>query len=529
MERPPSPHPDDTATRRSAAAASRAARALDWAAWVLPACLAAAIACGFWGFSYDDNFITYRYARNVAEHGELAYNLGQRVLGTSAPGYALLLGGLTRLSGDQAWAGPPAWGTLGAVAALCIATLVLWQLLRAAPRGQRCGATLLFALFAGTLQWNVEMLGGEALPVLALVMAGAYLALHDRPALGGVLLSLAAILRLDAALAACCVGAVLLGRDRRLPVKFAAAAMVPAAGFLAWLFAAFGTVIPHTMAVKRSELLAGARYTLGEWQWLRRCLPDGGAAWLLLLALAALAVVLAGAWAGGAGAAKAGGWTPVAASDRLTAQVLGVWVALHEVAYHLLGVPFAPWYQVYLVNALLALAAVGIARVAARIGAVLPLPAPARIAVAVAAALLIAAPLAPGRYVAAHCGTPPDPRYAGYTAAGDYLRTHAAGTPSAAAVEIGFFGYASRARILDLVGLVSPQSLAARAAGRLPRLVEQERPDYLLDATLFHQQYLDPGADPVLAAEYGEVARFPDGRGAGLAIRLLRLRPDRGP
>ncbi|HYH46151.1 MAG TPA: hypothetical protein VEG34_10725, partial [Thermoanaerobaculia bacterium] len=67
---------------------------------LLPAGLIALpIALGFWAFSYDDGFITYRYARNWAEGLGLVYNPGEEVLGTTAPGYALLLGLLPWLTG----------------------------------------------------------------------------------------------------------------------------------------------------------------------------------------------------------------------------------------------------------------------------------------------------------------------------------------------------------------------------------------------------------------------------------------------
>ena len=41
--------------------------------------------------SYDDAWITYRYAYNLAAGDGFVYNPGERVFGTSAPGYALLL------------------------------------------------------------------------------------------------------------------------------------------------------------------------------------------------------------------------------------------------------------------------------------------------------------------------------------------------------------------------------------------------------------------------------------------------------
>jgi len=46
----------------------------------------------------DDAYITFRYARNIAEGVGFVYNPGERVLGTTTPAYALLLALLSRLS-----------------------------------------------------------------------------------------------------------------------------------------------------------------------------------------------------------------------------------------------------------------------------------------------------------------------------------------------------------------------------------------------------------------------------------------------
>src|SRR2546427_11263191 len=45
----------------------------------------------------DDAYITFRYARNLAEGLGLVYNPGEWVLGTTAPLWAMLLGGGYRL------------------------------------------------------------------------------------------------------------------------------------------------------------------------------------------------------------------------------------------------------------------------------------------------------------------------------------------------------------------------------------------------------------------------------------------------
>jgi hypothetical protein len=49
----------------------------------------------------DDAFITYRYAARLATGEGLTYNDGERVLGTTTPGYALILAGAGSLFGTQ--------------------------------------------------------------------------------------------------------------------------------------------------------------------------------------------------------------------------------------------------------------------------------------------------------------------------------------------------------------------------------------------------------------------------------------------
>lgn len=424
------------------------------------------------------------------------------MLGTTAPGYALLLGVLsavTRLS-------VPAWGTLLAVASLGAVALVLRSTLSEAPPAVRTGVPLLFAAAAFLLPWNVEMLGAETFPIFAFGVAAAHLALDlNRPTAAGLLISAAMICRLDAGLLAALLGLALWAKHRRFPWAFALAGLLPLAAFLGWLHAEFGAIVPHTMTAKQSELelIAGSpSYTAREWRWLRRGVSWAGCAALFGLALWALAE-------GGRAVLRR---RPIP-GGRLAA-VLGLWLLAHEMAYRLVGVPFAPWYHVPLINGLLAASALGAVLVASRLLRRSLLP------IALAAALLLPVLLPSAAWVARQWGRPPDPRWAGYVEAARIVRQ---GGGSVAAVEIGFLGYFSEAPVLDLMGLVSPEALEARRRGTLADLVARERPEYLLDVPLFRAQVLDSIlADPRIAAAYKEVAELPDGRYPGSRIRVLR-------
>jgi arabinofuranosyltransferase len=461
--------------------------------------LGALVAWGFFGYSYDDAFITYRYARNWAEGAGLVFNPGERVLGTTAPGFALLLGLLSAATGVSV----PAWGTLLAVASLATVALVLRSALAGAPPAVRAGAPLLFAATTFLLQWNIEMLGAETFPVLAFGVTAAHLALdRNRQVLAGLLIFAAMACRLDAGLLAAILGLALWRQRRSFPWAFALAGLLPLAVYLGWLQTEFGAIVPNTMAAKQSELKlveAGYSYTLREWRWLRRGVPLAGCLALLGCAL----------WALGEGARAVWRRQPVPGGQ--LAAVLGLWLLGHEVAYRFLEVPFAPWYHVPLMNGLLGAASLGAVLAASRL--------PGRLRLVGAAVLLLPLLIPSATWVARQLGRPPDPRWTGYVEAARRIRETGG---SVAAVEIGFLGYFSEAHVLDLMGLVSPEALEARQRGDLADLVARERPDYLLDVSLFRAGVLGPVlADPRIAAGYEEVGVIEDGR-----IRLLALPPE---
>jgi len=53
------------------------------------------------GQIYDDPYITFTYAENLATGEGFVFNPGEQVLGTTAPGYAFLLGILALPDADS--------------------------------------------------------------------------------------------------------------------------------------------------------------------------------------------------------------------------------------------------------------------------------------------------------------------------------------------------------------------------------------------------------------------------------------------
>jgi hypothetical protein len=567
----PAPSPGGTAGDRPGAAARRRWRLL--AVELIPiALLAAAIAGGLWGFSYDDAFITYRYAENWAAGRGLVFNPGEAVLGTTAPGWALLLGALARASAALGieGLGVPEWGTLLTVAALWWLTAALPALWLPAASPLRPALPLLLGTLALTCRWNLELLGAEAFPAAALAATSVWLALgregehvgpraasgadaataageasaiaHRReiagegePALArrtaerreiaaGLAVAAAMLCRLDAALAAVAIGIALRLRRRRAPWRFAIVGLAPVAPYLAWLEARFGTVVPNTLAGKRGEVaLAPLGYDATSWAWLDRAFGGLGRAALVVLAAAGAAWLLwraLAAWRRGS-PPEAGGASSASRGDRTEwrqrlpgpVAVLAAWLLLHEAFYRAAGVPFAPWYHVAMLNALLALAAVAVVALLPAVARVVEARLPWELYPAIIAMLAaLAVVLLPGiTFLAGTWGEPPDVRTRLYAAVGRHLREHSLPGTRVAAMEIGALACTADRPVLDLIGLVSPEVLRARAAGRLPQHVAEAAPEYILVPPPFLGRELgDVMRHPEIRARYRPAARFFD-------------------
>jgi hypothetical protein len=76
-------------------------------------------------WAYDDPFITFRYAENLARGLGFVYNSGERVLSTTTPLFALLLAALSRSGLDL----PHLANLIGALS-LALGGLALWDLAR---------------------------------------------------------------------------------------------------------------------------------------------------------------------------------------------------------------------------------------------------------------------------------------------------------------------------------------------------------------------------------------------------------------
>lgn len=406
--------------------------------WLIPAVY------GAWRLgekSFDDFYITYRYAWNLAAGHGFVFNPGERVFGTTAPGFGLLLALLTRLSGISI----PWLGTLATAVALAATALLALR-----DSGDRWPEALAAGSLLLTCHYIWVQHGSEVPFTLALLLAAAAVA-GRFPLLAGLAAGFAVWCRPDALVGAALLGLILWQERRRLPWRrllwryWVALAGMTAAGLAAarlW----FGQLLPHTLEAKRAQaLVQGSSWKAGAAFWpealdqIDRLYTGEHALVLVLVGSLGLAVL----WLRGGRVLR----------------LLAANAAALALAYPLLRVPAYTWYMIPAVAA----AIYGACFLAGEIGRRLAMAGGALRSTAgiLASCLVFAAVFAPIVVRTAREATRPRafPRFTLYERTGAWLRDHSAPGDEISYVEVGTLAYFSDRPVQDLVGLVSPRNL----------------------------------------------------------------------
>lgn len=421
---------------------------------------------GYTRLTYEDAYISLRYATHLAAGHGLVYNPGERVFGATTPLYVLFLSVCAALGAPS----PLFLGKLLGIVADGI-TGGLWFAALARLTG-RALPGLLFAVFFGLSPFVVEVsCSGMETPLVSLGMTCAFLATRDgRSWPMGVAMGLLALVRPDALLFV----AILLGdrwlRTRRLPWREGTVAL---ACLLPWLLFAhfyYGTWVPNSIPAKLAayqihqpsfmpNLLYSASFFTPFRNGFSEEVFNAVVAPLFLLGCLRIARQNRDCW-------------PVPAF------FLVHWLFLvlsRTVLFRWYFVPaLLPFYVVAGLGGVVLLASAG------RRGTLLFL------GVALAAALLLhtGAWLVENAQRARRLQAVEERTR---RAIGLWLRQNTPPGATVALEPIGYIGYYSRRRILDEVGLVSPQVIPILRAGDgwFGRLLRAEHPDYVVERPAF--------------------------------------------
>ncbi len=444
---------------------------------------------------FDDAFITYRYVENVVAGRGLVYNAGEHVLGSTTPLYLLLLAALKAVFRGVAL---PVLAVAFNFLPFAAAGVAAWLLLEKIT-GCRPVALLAAAFLLTDPPLLALSLGGmESYLFVSLALFSLLAAASRRPVWLGALAALACLTRPEGALLLP-IGAAFFVRSPRALLRGASAFLLTIAPWAVFALFYYGSIIPLSVIAKSKPLYP---------------VPPG-------FALERLSGSVA-SWIGGAALGRGGGaasWIAMTVPFLVTAAALFApefrrrkaflpalfFAAL--VLFYAAGNPMMfPWYLPAIFTTW-----------ALTIFAALPLTAPGRSRAggsgrwaSIPHTMLVATIIAAG---IARCVKNPSPqtllldkpghmRIREYRKAAEYLNEHFSPGETAAAPEIGSFGYYFKGKILDACGLVSPEAHPFLPVPEEERLrpglgaistefVRETNPDYIVTMMLFAVKSLD--------------------------------------
>lgn len=457
----------------------------------------------------EDPLITLTFAKNLARGDGFVFNHPPPVLGTTSPVYAVLVAAFDRL---LPFAGPletAVWlSTACWVAALWI--FVGFRRELGLSSWQVAGVTGALAATG----W-VTRLDFEGYPFAALLVFAIGLSARGSNFSAGVAAGLLFLTRGEGLLLIPLLAVVAVIADRRessarpaRPIASGTARLVLGFGVPVLLWSAyalptFGSILPNTLAAKIAQGSSGLWQTFLDqlvrvWLpgWVSPLAPPSAPAASLAWVLVALGLV-------------------VLAKTRSPLLLLPAWTAAYVAGYGALGVAGYPWYACPVFFTLAVLLGAGLGRVAEWLMARVRRPAAA---VAVAGAVLVAglAPFAVGT-AAVVARRQPSPRHVAYSEMARWFREHVDPGASIAYHEVGYLGFHTDNRIVDLLGLVTPGLEEHVAAGDFAWGFWREQPDYLvcLEGSRFFEGIL---RDPRFAKRYRPVAILEGFDGRSLTI-----------
>ena len=459
------------------------------------------------GETADDFFITFRYGQNLVAGEGFVFNPGERVFGTTAPGWGLLLALGSSLTGVPL-AVLATWTT-----ALALVAMAFW-LLREGSRRDRFGEAALGGSLLLTSSFLWVHNGSEAFSSLAVLVFAASLS-KERPATAGILAGLAVWLRPEAGLGGLLLMALSAYRERSLPWRFGAvfSAVVGSGLLMARLY--FGRALPNTLHAKRLQA-----------EWLPEIWPSGTAFWKQ--GLEWVSAAYAGPWIGVFAIGGALGIVSLLRSGQRPLQLLALNSLALVVAYPLLEVPFYTWYAIPVLmgwSYALAFLAGDLWRLCHR-----RIP---KLWLARAAGLVLWIPVAllvfhvTDRIASGYRGFEAMPQTELYREAGLWLRENTAPDADISYVEVGALAYYSHRPVRDLLGLVSPENLPFVADRNLVGAFKARPSEWLVDHTRL-ASFMNPIVqDPWFKESYEAVISF-EGKLSPSTLTLYRRKSGAG-
>ncbi|MCJ7566300.1 MAG: hypothetical protein MUO58_02025 [Anaerolineales bacterium] len=201
----------------------------------------------------DDAFITFRYAQNLIAGNGLVYNPGEWVLGTTTPLFAVLIAAIGSITGGIRAPYPEIAVVINALVDAISCLIIIRLSTNLGYRRAGIAAALIWA--AAPMSVTFAIGGMETSLFILLMLATFYMHSNNQPVLAALFGSLCLLTRPDALLFIFPLGLERVVRffrssKRRLPYAEIAAFLIPVViwSAISWIY--YGNPLPRSMAAK---------------------------------------------------------------------------------------------------------------------------------------------------------------------------------------------------------------------------------------------------------------------------------------
>jgi len=226
---------------------------------------------------FDDAYITFRYAENLASGKGFVYNAGEHILGTTTPFFCLLLAGL-RMIGIKTPVGADLINLFSAI----FSSILIFLLGREVKnRIAGLNASILFICFP--YFWLNLPSGMETMFAIFLALVLVWLDLKERPVLAGLVAGLLLLTRIDALALLAGVALMRFFQNRRQTIIIVSVCLLTLLPWLIFSEMYFGGIIPQSLLAKKLIHAYRAKIVFQRYTYWFLGLRDAGTGWQVLL------------------------------------------------------------------------------------------------------------------------------------------------------------------------------------------------------------------------------------------------------